>query len=106
MSDADPSPRSAVIERHITFDVLPDRTGDFERFFADEYRPAMTASPGYVSAALLREADSQTRYQMVLRFADADASAAWRTSEVHKALQPALEALHNGMHIQGYETIA
>jgi antibiotic biosynthesis monooxygenase (ABM) superfamily enzyme len=95
-----------VIERHITFDVHPDRTGDFERFFTDEYRLAMTASPGYLSAALLREADSETRYQMVLRFVDGEASATWRNSEVHKALQPALEALHGGMHILGYEIIA
>jgi antibiotic biosynthesis monooxygenase (ABM) superfamily enzyme len=95
-----------VIERHITFAVHPDRTGDFERFFADEYRPAMTASPGYLSASLLREADSETRYQMVLRFADADASATWRNSEVHKALQPALNELHGGMEILGYEIIA
>ena len=94
-----------MIERHITFAVLPDRTGDFERFFADDYRPAMAGTPGFLSAELLREADSQTRYQMVLRFADAEGSAAWRNSEIHGALQPALEGLHAGMTIQGYEVI-
>jgi len=95
-----------VIERHITFDVQADKTEAFERFFADEYRPPMTVSPGYVSVGLLREMDSATRYQMVLRWEDADAAAGWRTSEVHQALQPALEALHDGMAIQAYEVIA
>ncbi len=95
-----------MIERHITFNVHPDKTGDFERFFTDEYRPPMAKSPGFISAELLREADSETRYQMVLRFADADGSAGWRTSEVHQALQPALQALHEGSEIQGYEVIA
>ena len=31
-----------MIERHITFNVHPDRTTDFERFFAERYRPAMS----------------------------------------------------------------
>ena len=65
----------------------------------------MAGTPGYLGAELLREADSDTRYQMVLRFADAEASAAWRNSEVHRSLQPSLEALHTGMEIQGYEVV-
>ena len=28
-----------MIERHITFNVHPDKTAEFERFFADDYRP-------------------------------------------------------------------
>jgi quinol monooxygenase YgiN len=94
-----------VIERHITFNVHPDRTAEFERFFAAAYRPAMARSAGFVRAELLREADNPARYQMVLRFADADGASGWRTSEVHQALQPGLTALHAGMEIQGYEVI-
>jgi len=94
-----------VIERHITFTVLPDRTGDFEQYFAREYRPAMERAAGYVKADLLREAENTSRYQMVLRFEDADSAAGWRTSEVHEALQPALKELHAGMEVQGYEVI-
>ena len=94
-----------MIERHITFNVHADRTGEFERFFADEYRPAMAESPGFVKAELLREAESETRYQMVLRFEDAAGAAGWRNSEVHQALQPALLALHAGNEILAYEVI-
>jgi len=94
-----------MIERHITFDVHPDRTGAFEQFIADEYRPAMARSPGFVKLDLLREADSPTRYQIAFRFEDADSAAGWRTSEVHRALQPALTTLHAGMAIQAYEVI-
>ena len=95
-----------MIERHITFAVHADKTNDFERFFANDYRPAMAKSPGFLKAEILREVDSPTRYQMVLRFEDADGAAAWRTSEVHQALQPALGALQSGMEIQGYDVIA
>ena len=95
-----------MIERHITFNVHEDKTGDFERFFIDRYRPAMATSPGFVAAELLREMERPTRYQMVLRFEDADAAAGWRTSEVHQALQPALGVLFDGNDIQAYDVIA
>jgi len=95
-----------MIERHITFDVHPDMTAAFERFYADEYRPAMASSPGYIESILLREADSVTRYHIVLRFEDTESAAGWRTSEVHQGLQPALNVLHHGMEVQGYVVIA
>jgi heme-degrading monooxygenase HmoA len=95
-----------MIERHITFNVHADRTTDFERFFAEQYRPAMSRSPGFVRVDLLHEAGDSNRYHMVLRFQDAEASAGWRTSSVHQALQPALAALFSTNEIQGYEVIA
>lgn len=94
-----------MIERHITFNVHADRTAEFERFFADEYRPAMAESPGFVKADLLREAEQPTRYQMVLRFEDGDSAAGWRTSAVHQALQPALLALYTDNEIVAYQVI-
>ena len=95
-----------MIERHITFNVHPDKTAGFEQFFAEQYGPTMAKAPGFVKVELLREAESPTRYQMVFRFEDADSAAGWRTSEVHQALQPALTALFSGSEIQGYEVIA
>jgi antibiotic biosynthesis monooxygenase (ABM) superfamily enzyme len=95
-----------MIERHITFTVPPDHASEFERFFAERYRPAMAASPGYVRVDLLREAEDATKYQMVLRFQDLDASVGWRTSPVHQGLQPDLNALVTSSVVQAYEVIA
>lgn len=95
-----------MIERHITFNVHPDKTAEFERFITGEYGPTMAKAPGFVRIELLREADSATSYQLTFRFADGDSAAGWRTSEVHQALQPALVALHGGMQVQGYEVVA
>jgi len=95
-----------MIERHITFNVHPDRTEAFERFFADRYSPTMAKAPGFVRVELLREIDSATRYQMVLRFQDPESAAGWRTSGVHQALQPELTALFSTNEIQGYDVIA
>jgi antibiotic biosynthesis monooxygenase (ABM) superfamily enzyme len=95
-----------MIERHITFNVLPDRTAEFERFFVERYAAAMSQAPGFVRVELLREANDPTRYQMCFRFDDIDASAAWRTSPVHQALQPDLTALFTTNEIVGYEVVA
>jgi heme-degrading monooxygenase HmoA len=95
-----------MIERHITFNVHQDKTGEFERFFAESYRPPMAKAPGFVRVELLREVDSATRYQMVLRWEDVEAATGWRTSEVHQALQPALTALFSDNEIQVYEVIS
>ena len=94
-----------MIERHITFTVLPEKTAAFEQFIASEYGPTMAKAPGFVKIDLLREVDSTTRYQMVFRFVDAESAAGWRTSEVHMALQPALRELNTDMQIQGYEVV-
>ncbi len=95
-----------MIERHITFNVHPDRGEAFAAFFADRYRPAMERSAGFIRADLLRELDNPARYQMVLRFQDADSAAGWRTSEVHQSLQPDLLALYSDNEIVGYEVVA
>jgi heme-degrading monooxygenase HmoA len=95
-----------MIERHITFNVHEDRTADFERFFTDQYRPAMAQSPGFVRADLLREAEHPTRYQLSFRFESGDAAAGWRTSPVHEALQPELKSLFSTNEIVGYEVVA
>jgi heme-degrading monooxygenase HmoA len=95
-----------MIERHITFTVNPAQASDFERFFTDRYRPAMAASPGFVRVELLREAEDATKYQMVLRFQDLEASVGWRTSPLHQGLQPDLNGLVSSSVVQPYEVIA
>jgi heme-degrading monooxygenase HmoA len=95
-----------MIERHITFDVLPGQGEAFERFFTDAYRPPVIGMPGFIECVLLRESEHPERYQMVFRWESADDAAGWRTSEVHQGLQPALNALHSGMEIIAYTKVA
>ena len=94
-----------MIERHITFSIHPDRTADFERFFAEQYRPPVLEMPGLIECSLLREADEPTRYQMVFRWEEPEQAVAWRVSEVHQELQPGLNELHSGMEIVAYERL-
>jgi len=95
-----------MIERHVTFNVLPDKGDEFEKVFVQEYRPAMSAMPGFVKVELLRQPDQPTQYHMVIRFESAETSDNWRASAAHKALQPKIKALYSGSQLQVYDVIA
>ena len=95
-----------MIERHVTFSVLPDKASDFERLFVAEYRPAMAAMPGFIRVDLLRLPDDPTQYQMLIRFESAETAAAWRSSPAHQSLQPKIKALYGESHLQVYDVIA
>lgn len=95
-----------MIERHVTFNVLSDKTKDFEKLFTSEYHPAMAAMPGFVKLELLREQETATQYQMVIRFESMETAAGWRNSEVHQALKPKIKALYDGSKLKVYDVIA
>ena len=94
-----------MIERHVTFDVLPDKTREFERLFSDEYRHAMARMPGFIRVELLSEQENPARYQMVIRFISPEQAAAWRSSNAHQALSPKLKALYSACQLQLYEVL-
>ena len=95
-----------MIERHVTFNVLPDKTEEFETLFTAEYRPAMAAMPGYVNLELLREQDDPTQYQMIIRFETMKTAAGWRSSDAHQALKPKIKTLYDGTRLEVYDVIA
>ena len=95
-----------MIERHVTFAVLPDKARDFEKFFVEQYRPAMAVMLGYIKVELLREQENPGKYQMVIRFESLEAGAAWRSSDAHQALQPKIKALYSNSQLQIYNVIA
>ena len=95
-----------MIERHVTFNVYPDKKAEFERMFVEEYRPAMTAMPGFVRIDLLCLQEEINQYQMVIRFESSAAAADWRSSTAHQSLQPKIKALYSESKLQVYEVIA
>ncbi len=95
-----------MIERHVTFNVIPGKEKDFETLFKEEYSVAMSRQPGFVSVILLKEHEKEATYQMVIRFQTLETAAAWRDSEDHKALAPRIKALCKESTIQVYEVIA
>ena len=96
----------AMIERHVTFNIVPGKEKDFETLFKDAYCIAMSKQPGFISVALLKEHDKEAVYQMVIRFQSLETAAAWRDSPDHKALSPKIKALYNNSTVQVYEVVA
>jgi len=95
-----------LIERHVTFDVFPEKAQEFERLFTEEYRPAMAQTPGYIRIELLRQQEDPQKYQMVIRFNSAEEATAWRSSITHQALQPKIKPLFSTSQLQVYDVIA
>ena len=95
-----------MIERHVTFNVIPGKGKDFEKLFREEYSAAMSKQPGFVSVTLLKEHEKEAFYQMVIRFQSLETAAAWRDSAEHKALSPRIKALYKESTVQVYEVIA
>jgi antibiotic biosynthesis monooxygenase (ABM) superfamily enzyme len=95
-----------MIERHVTFKVIPGKEKDFEKLFKEEYSLAMSRKHGFVSVSLLKEHEKEAVYQMAIRFESLETAAAWRDSAEHKALSPKIKALYTESSVQVYEVIA
>ena len=95
-----------MIERHVTFHVIPGKEKDFETLFKAEYGVAMSRQPGYVSVALLKGHEKESVFQMVIRFQSLETAAAWRDSAEHKALSPRIKSFYRESAVQVYEVIA
>jgi len=95
-----------MIERHVTFNVVPGKAKDFETLFKDAYSIAMAKQPGFVSVALLKEHDKEAVYQMVIRFQSLETAAAWRDSVDHRAFSLMIKVLYQESTVQVYEVIA
>ena len=75
-----------MIERHVTFNVVPEKTTEFEQFFMHEYRPAMSSMAGFVKVGLLRNQDQPSQYCMVICFdSTQNASASFCVSPAARA---------------------
>ena len=95
-----------MIERHVTFNVIPGKERDFENLFKTEYIVAMARQPGFVSVTLLKEHEKEAVYQMMIRFQSLETAAAWRDSADHKELSPKIKVFYKESAVQVYEVIA
>jgi antibiotic biosynthesis monooxygenase (ABM) superfamily enzyme len=95
-----------MIERHVTFHIIPGKEKDFETLFKGAYCMAMSKQPGFISVTLLKEHEKEAAYQMVIQFQSLETAAAWRDSADHKALSPKIKALYKESTVQVYEVVA
>ena len=94
-----------MIERHVTFNVLPGKEEAFEKLFKEEYSVAMSKLPGFVRVRLLREQEDPSYYQMVICFETMEEASGWRASAAHDELRPKIHALYDGSSVVVYDVI-
>jgi antibiotic biosynthesis monooxygenase (ABM) superfamily enzyme len=94
-----------MIERHVTFHVLPGKEQAFHHFFKQEYLPAMAKTPGFGNATMLRDRGAQSDMKMVLRFETVEAASEWRASAAHSALKPRLKEHYDGSDLKVYDVL-
>lgn len=94
-----------MIERHVTFQVIPGKEQEFERLFKEEYCPAMSSMQGFINAHLLVDLDNPQSYHMVIRFRTAEEASAWRNSEAHRSLQPKIKPLYQESQLKVYQVV-
>ena len=94
-----------MIERHVRFQVPAVKEADFIRFVEHVYFPALREQRGFMHGSLLRESEAPGRHVMVLKFAEADHAAAWKSSARHKLLSPELKSLHEGSEVTVFEVV-
>jgi len=95
-----------MIERHVTFHVIPGKEKEFEALFVEAYCKAMSTQPGFASVTLLKEHEKEAIYQMAIRFQSLETAAAWRDSADHRVLSPRLKSLYTESSVQVYEVIS
>ncbi len=94
-----------MIERHVRFQVPAVSQAEFIRFADRVYFPALREQPGFIHGSLLQESGAPGRHVMVLRFAEADQAAAWRSSARHQLLSAELKLLHEGSEVSVFEVV-
>ena len=95
-----------MIERHVAFEVFPDKCQDFEDFIHHKYRPAMAKMVGFINVGLLRQQELPNNYKMIIRFNSVEEAAGWRNSDAHQALQPKLKSLYRNLQLTVYDVIS
>jgi antibiotic biosynthesis monooxygenase (ABM) superfamily enzyme len=95
-----------VIERHVTFRLVPGKAETFETFFGSAYAPAMAAQPGFCGAELLGPLEPDGSLVMVLRFSDTKTAQSWRESPAHRELSPVLKSLYQTSDVRVYNVLA
>jgi hypothetical protein len=89
-----------MIQLHVDLSVLPARATEFERHFADVFRPAAAAFEGYIDVRLLKfraapvgQAPPGLTYRFALVYQSEELRQKWVTSAIHNEVWTPLERM-------------
>jgi len=94
------------VQLHIYIEVKPGKGPDLEKLYHSAYVPAIKVQDGFLSTRLLRQYDSNGKYEIDISFKTEKQRAAWAQSKEHQSAWPKVEELSAKITWQGFDQLA
>ena len=94
------------VQLHIYIEAKPGKGPDLEKLYHSAYVPAIKIQDGFLSTRLLRQYDSNSKYEIDISFKTEKQRAAWAQSKEHQAAWPKVEELGAKITWQGFDQLA
>jgi heme-degrading monooxygenase HmoA len=94
------------VQLHIYIEVKPGKGPDLEKLYHSSYVPAIKVQDGFLSTRLLRQYDSNSKYEIDISFKTEKQRAAWAQSKEHQSAWPKVEELGAKITWQGFDQLA
>ena len=94
------------VQLHIYIEVKPGRGPEFEKLYHSTYVPAIKVQEGFLSTRLLRQYDSNSKYEIDISFKTEKQRAAWAQSKEHQSAWPKVEEVGAKITWQGFDQLA
>ena len=94
------------VQLHISIEVKPGKGPDLEKLYHSAYVPAIKVQDGFLSTRLLRQYDSDSKYEIDISFKTEKQRAAWAQSKEHQSAWPKVEELGAKITWQGFDQLA
>ena len=94
------------VQLHIYIEVKPGKGPDLEKLYQTAYVPAIKVQDGFLSTRLLRNYDSDSKYEIDISFKTEKQRAAWAKSKEHQAAWPKVEEVGAKITWQGFDQLA
>ena len=94
------------VQLHIYIEAKPGKGPDLEKLYHSAYVPAIKVQDGFLSTRLLRQYDSNSKYEIDISFTTEKQRAAWAQSKEHQSAWPKVEELGAKITWQGFDQLA
>ena len=94
------------VQLHIYIEVKPGKGPELEKLYHSAYVPAIKVQDGFLSSRLLRQYESQAKYEIDISFKTEKQRAAWAQSKEHQSAWPKVEELGAKITWQGFDQLA
>ena len=94
------------VQLHIYIEVKPGKGPELEKLYHSAYVPAIKVQDGFLSTRLLRQFDSNSKYEIDISFKTEKQRAAWAQSKEHQSAWPKVEELGAKITWQGFDQLA